>query len=349
MEDQAALARRFRDFGRATSKASPLYGHLSLAIAEDPNVIELLRVAPAPQQIPVLLFAAVHDLLLRGLGSELAAYYPNLTVAVAEGDPYPIFRQVALDHREVLLQTIATRNTQTNEVGRCAYFLPVFAIVADEVGPLAHLDVGTSAGLNLAWPKFSYRYDSQPIINSGSIVVVDCSTRGAPPLPKQLPQLARAIGLDVAPIDVADEEAVRWLEACVWPDQPRRFSQLIAAIEIARSSPPDVRAGDAVIAVGKLIDELAEYGHPLVTTSWVLNYLGESGQRAFVAAVDEVGARCDLSWVVAESPAQTPGLPIPGAPDEEITVLSLVTWRRGRRVVRRLATAHPHGAWMNWE
>lgn len=347
MAELAKLERDFRLFGQFNGKASPLYGRLASSIADDPETMALLHAAPEQQQIPVLLFAAMHDLLLRGEGAELAAFYPNLSRAVPDGDPYPAFRRVALANADALRSTIATRNTQTNEVGRCAYFLPVFGVVADEVGMLAHLDVGASAGLNLYWPEYSYRYTPTGAVGDASAVELSCSTRGEPPIPRSMSSLGGSIGLDMSPIDVLDDEAVRWLEACVWPDQAGRFERLVAAIEIARKSPPDLRQGDAVANVGALVDEVAAFGHPVVTTSWILNYLPEEGQRAFVAALDDAGSRHDLSWVVAESPAQTPGLPIPG--DEEITVISLVTWRAGERNVKRLAIAHPHGSWLNWE
>lgn len=353
MAELAELARRFREFSQFTQKTSPLYSRLAQPIAEDPELMGLLHDAPEQQQIPVLLFAAMHDLLLRGNDDELAAFYPNLTadpsLAIADADPFPVFRRVALANTDTLRATIASRNTQTNEVGRCAYFLPVFGIVAAEVGPLAHLDVGASAGLNLSWPLYDYMYEPGGSVGAASTVHMTCKTRGEPPIPKSMPQLVRAIGLDMSPIDVRDDEAVRWLEACVWPDQPGRFQRLVAAIEIARRSPPDLRQGDAVASVAALVDEVAEFGHPLVTTSWILNYLPEDGQRAFVAELDNVGSRRDLSWVVAESPGQTPGLPIPTAGGEEITVISLVTWRDGARGIRRFATAHPHGSWLKWE
>ena len=347
MADLAEMARDFRLFGQFNGKASPLYGRLALAIADEPELMRLLHAAPEQQQIPVLLFAAMHDLLLRGKGEELAAFYPNLSTSIPEGDPYAAFRRVALANGDALRATIATRNTQTNEVGRCAYFLPVFALVADEVGALAHLDVGASAGLNLSWPLYSYEYQPGGSVGPGSTVQLSCKTRGEPPIPKAMPQWAHGIGLDMSPIDVRDDEAVRWLEACVWPDQAGRFERLVAAIEVARKSPPDIRQGDAVANVAALVDEVAAFGHPLVTTSWILNYLPEAGQRAFVAELDNVGGRRDLSWVVAEAPAQTPGLPIPG--DDEITVISVVTWRDGKRTVQRLGVAHPHGSWLNWE
>lgn len=347
MTEPSKLERDFRTFAQFNGKASPLYAHLAAAVADDPEMMALLQSAPEQQRIPVLLFAAVHDLLLRGEGAELAAFYPNLTSAPNDSDPYPAFRRVALAHANTLRETISSRNTQTNEIGRCAYFLPVFGMLADEVGQLAQVDVGASAGLNLFWPAYDYRYTPFGSVGSGSTVELACKTRGEPPIPTSMPTLGGAIGLDMSPIDVRDNEAVRWLEACVWPDQPGRFERLVAAIAIARAAPPDVRQGDAVAHVAPLVDEVAQFGHPLVTTSWVLSYLTEERQRAFVAELDEVATRRDLSWVVAEAPALTPGLPIAG--DEEITVISLITWRNGVRAARRLAIAHPHGAWINWD
>ncbi|MEQ1702771.1 MAG: DUF2332 domain-containing protein, partial [Ilumatobacteraceae bacterium] len=244
----------------------------------------------------------------------------------------------------------ASRTTQTNEVGRCAQFLPALGLLAEEVGPLAHLDVGTSAGLNLLLPRFHYRYSPGAAIGSASTVTLDCATRGNPPLPGTIPPIVRSIGLDIAPIDVADDEAVRWLEACVWPDQPERFARLVAAIEMARAAGLDVRRGDAVLALPELVAEVADDGHPVITNSWVLNYLSPAQRVAYVDVLDALGAQRDLTWVVAESPAQTPELPIPAtSPTEDITVLSIVTWRGGRRRVRRLATTHPHGFWLHWE
>jgi hypothetical protein len=84
--------------------------------------------------------------------------------------------------------------------------------------------------------------------------------------------------------------------------------------------------------------------------TWVLNYLTFDQRLAYVAELDRIGSTQDLSWVLAESPAETPGLPIPTTdPAEELTVLSLVQWRSGRRSVQRLASCHPHGYWLHWE
>jgi hypothetical protein len=347
------LAERFRSFAdTSTATRAPLYSTLSAAAADDPDLIRLLHAAPEPQQIPVLLFAAVHHLLLQGLGPELAAHYPNLSTTPQPGDPAAAFRSFALDHVAQLTDLIATRHTQTNEVGRCAQLLPAMGLLADECGALAHVDVGTSAGLNLLLPRYSYEYEPGGAVGDPSTVHIHCLVRGdgAVPVPSAMPAIARSIGVDLMPIDVLDDDEVRWLEACVWPDQADRFARLVAAIELARANPPDVRRGDAVRDLPALVHEASEAGHPVVTNSWVLNYLPQDARAEYVAMLDQLGEERDLSWIIAEAPAQTAGLPVPTTdPAEEITVVSMVRWRHGERSVDRLATTHPHGYWLRWE
>ena len=353
------LAERFRHFAGETAARAPLYARLSASIAEDPDIVALLTSAPTEQQLPVLLFAAVHDLLLGGVGAALAEHYPNLTEAPRSDDPFPAFRRVALDHADDIRDLVATRSTQTNEVGRCALFLLGLEVLQDEgLGPFSLVDVGTSAGLTLLMDRFRYRFEPDEgethELGNPSTVELVCGTRGPAPRPTAIPSIARRVGLDASPIDVADDDAVRWLEACVWPDQQDRFDRLRAAIALARSEPPDIRPqirrGDAVDDVGSIVREVATAGHPVVLNSWVLNYLPEERRRRYVDVLDDLGGEQDLSWVLAESPLQTVGLPIPTTdPPEVLTVLSVVTWRDGRRSVRRLGTAHPHGFWVHAE
>ena len=82
---------------------------------------------------------------------------------------------------------LSTRTTQTNEVGRCGLFLPVFGMLADEVGSLGHIDIGTSGGLNLLLDRYEYRYRGDErgevaaasVVGGPSTVVLEVSTRGA--------------------------------------------------------------------------------------------------------------------------------------------------------------------------
>ena len=353
--DEVELGREFARFATTAAARAPLYAALATTIAEHPDLSGLLRHAPATQRLPVLLFACVHELVLEHRDAELAAWYPNLTsdhrspteVALAGA-----FQRFVATHAERIAFLLATRTTQTNEVGRCGFLVPPLGMLATEVGPLGLLDVGASAGLNLLVDRFAYRYRSaggveRTVGTSALTIAVD--TRGSVPVPERLPPIAARLGLDERPIDVTDDDAARWLEACVWPDQADRFHRLVAAIEIARREPPEVLASDAVASLAAGIDRVGAAAHPVVVNSWVLNYLTAPQRVAYLAELDRIGAGRDLSWVYAEAPALIPELPT--APDpagDDRTVLSLVRWRHSERVVQHLATVHPHGFWIQW-
>ena len=345
--DAPGVTALFAEFARTATQRAPLYHRLATGIAADPALAELLLSAPPMQRQPVLLFACVHDLLLAGRPDHgLAHFYPDLVAETDRGDPMPAFRAFAAAHADELGELLVTRSTQTNEIGRCALLLPAFGIVADEVGPLAHLDVGASAGLNLLLDRYHYTYDPGGELGAPSSVALTCGTRGDVPLPTAMPAIVERVGLDRSPVAVADDDAARWLTACVWPDQTDRIERLQAAIAIARSTGVEVRPGDAVTDTAALVVGAA--AHPVVTTTWVLNYLSSAERRAFVEALDACGRRRDLSWVFAESPVLVPDLPTVDA-RTSTTALVLVRWRRRRRTARHLAECHPHGYWLRWQ
>jgi hypothetical protein len=350
------LSRHFAHFAATSSPRAPLYAALAAGISRDRELSRLLLHAPVTQRMPVLLFAAVHDLLLDDPTDPLAQWYPNLTSdhrSPSDRSLMPTFARFVHDRSDPLRRLLATRTVQTNEVGRCAFLLPAFGILADEVGPLGHLDVGASGGLNVLLDRFHYRFVDQEgtssLVGDDSTVVLECSTTGAVPVPSAMPTIATRCGVDRSPIDVTDDGEARWLEACVWPDQADRFHRLVEAIAIARSAPPELLAGDAVTSLAPAIERVGLAAHPVVTNSWVLNYLTPDERIAYLAELDRIGSARDLSWVYAEAPALIPEVPNePDPKDPHRTVLSMVRWRNGRRIVQHLATCHPHGFWIHW-
>jgi hypothetical protein len=351
------MVERFRNFAHTSRSRAPLYAALSSGIAAEPELAALLLQAPETQRQPVLLLVCVHHLLLDEQRHPLARWYPNLVDTPRSPDEPELmatFEEFVGDHRDALCALLASRSTQTNEVGRCAVFVPAFGIVADEMGALGHLDVGASGGLNLLVDRYRYRYTREgtdELIEVGpeSPVVMTCSIRGEPPVPRTVPPIVARYGIDRSPFDITDPVESCWLEACVWPDQADRFHRLEAAIELAREHRPMVAAGDAVGSLAAGIAEVGISGHPVVTNSWVLNYLTAPERIAYLAELDRIGAERDLTWVFVEAPALVPELPAvpePGRPDE--TVLTMVRWRSGRRVDVSLATCHPHGYWLHW-
>lgn len=355
-EDWAELSVHFTRFALTTASRAPLYAALSRHMAATPRHHALLDPAPAMQRLPVLYFAIVHDLVLAHPDAELARWYATVDPAPrAPDDPALSAAWDAFvdEHGDEIRSLAATRTTQTNEVGRCGLFVPALGTVEAEVGPLALVDVGTSAGLNLLLDRYAYRYTPRRGGRTDHLgespATLDVSTTGHVPVPEHLPTVAGGVGIDRAPIDVTDDDAARWLQACVWPDQLDRFNRLRAALAIARLEPPTILTGDAVALVGDAVAEMRRHGHPVVVNSWVLSYFTPDERADYLAALDRAGADGDLSWLSLEAPAQTPGLPM--APDlagSELTVLSLTRWRQGARTVEHLATCHPHGYWLDW-
>lgn len=349
MADLAELARRFHEYGHDHEVRSPFNAHLSRSIAETPTILSLLQSAPDEQQLPVLLLAAVHSLVLGEPELELAKWYPTVTDRPLDTDPFPAFRRLCEDREDHIRAIVSQRFTQTNEVGRCALFLPALGIVADERGPISLVDVGTSAGLNLQLDQYQYRYSPGGRVGGQSPVVLECATRGDVPIPAELPTVVGRIGIDQHPIDLSHPDEARWLMACVWPDQADRFERIRAAIILAQHSRSDIRKTDAVAGLRSAVADAAASGHPVVLNSWVLNYLTDAQRTAYLTELDAIGSQRDLSWVYAESPALCPGIPFPFELDHEhLTALMLARWRDGVRTVQHLGVAHPHGYWLHW-
>ena len=134
---------------------SPLYDRICRTVAVSDEVLDLVSEAPPLGHNPVLLLAAVHFLLLGGLDHPLARVYAG----ESDADPGPLFVDLCLNHRDAILELLATEQVNTNEVGRSALIGPALTTVASRLDtPLGHVDVGCSAGLNLLCDRYRLDY-----------------------------------------------------------------------------------------------------------------------------------------------------------------------------------------------
>jgi hypothetical protein len=172
------VAERYRRFAEREARGrSGLYERFALGVAGDRELLELLEQLPPAKQQPNLLLATV--LYLGGRQPD-----------------YGAFRAFVLDHADHVLATLAARQTQTNEVGRCALLLPLLARLP---GPLALVEVGASAGLCLLADRYAYDYGGTIVGDPASAVLLRCQPRGPVPIPTALPEVVWRRGIDLAP------------------------------------------------------------------------------------------------------------------------------------------------------
>lgn len=360
------VRQRLRWFAEREAMLSPLYAHLAERAAADDQVAGLLTAARREFAQPTLLFAAVHRLLQAEPIHELTTYYPSLGGSYGvDAGTWPLFRSFVLDRVDRVRELIATRTTQTNEVRRAALLYPAVAIVAKQVrAPVGLLEVGASAGLLLGLDRYSYRYQTEQVgqLVAGparSALGLHCTLELAPgatlpAIPRKIAVAAR-VGLDRAPVDLADEEQYAWLEACIWADQPERLRLFGAAAAVLRRDPPELITGDAVDDLAAAAARIPAEVPLVVITSNSMQYLIKPEREAFIATLGGLAGQRRLWWLSHEEYRAglahlLPGRDdlLAGAGEQSFGVLGLTHWADGRPEAVPLARTQWHGQRLQW-
>ena len=319
-EQLGAIADSYRRFAEVEADGhSPSYAALSIGVAGDGALLELLRQLPPVKRQPNLLLGAV-----RHLGGPTGSF--------------GAFRDWVTAHWEQVRAVMLVRMTQTNESARCATLMPLLATLPQ---PLALIEVGASAGLCLYPDRYRYAYDgAEPFGPAESPVVLPCRTSGPVPLPRELPAVAWRAGIDLNPLSAADPDDVGWLESLVWPEQTERLERLRGALAVARAEPARLVRGDLNATVRQLAAEAPAGATPVVFHSAVLAYLSPGAREEFARTVRELPGH----WISNEAPGVLPELvqrlpgPLPTGRDAFVLALD----------ERPVAFTGPHGQSLDW-
>lgn len=283
---------------------------------------------------------ALHFLVRIGRAPKLAAFYPPHQRAVFDRDAVAREIEAAVAENLDAVRDTISRPPQTNEVGRSAVLMPGYAEVARRTGlPLRVLELGASAGLNMQWHRYAYRYGERFVGAQDAPLVVAAEWRGPWSGVAEVPRVAERRGCDRSPIDLAQPHAAERLISYVWPEQAERLTRLEGAIALAKVEKPTIDKEDAGVWLDKQLPAAAPRVATVVAHTIVWQYFSKETAARAKAAINAAGERATsdapFAWLSLEQYAQ-----------DKAPELRLTLWPGGERQL--LATAHPHGAWLEW-
>jgi hypothetical protein len=339
--------------GPAPFSARVLQASVRWLRSNDEARAELAAVAPDPLAAAVALrwLAGLHHLALRGLRPWAAVWPPGS----GEADDATLDTLVGLAwafQGEALRQALA-HPPQTNEVQRSAALVPGLAFVAARTKlPLALLEIGASAGLNL-WPE--HLAVETPGWRCGPVaapLVLRPSWEGPVPEGVQQPlEVAFRAACDVQPVDLTAEGEDLRLASFVWADQRERLERLFAATALVQ---PLLAAEGVRVQPARAATWLRQQlglrlpGQALVLMHSVMwQYLEAAEQAQITQLLRVAGAmatpEAPLAWLRLEPP-------VPDVAMELRCRLWLGPDGPGglEGTEHLLAHAHPHGANVRW-
>ncbi|WP_421934650.1 DUF2332 domain-containing protein [Phenylobacterium sp.] len=289
--------------------------------------------------MPLRLLGGLHDLVLSGDVPALAATYPRSGRGADAALAWIAARAAIIRHQD-RLAAFMTHEPQTNEVRRSVCLAPGLLTLAQETGlPMRTFEIAASAGLNLNWDRYRYRFGDVAWGDPAARVAMDTEwTGGPPPVDAPVEVIARA-ACDRRPVDLTDPVQRRRLLAYIWPDQFERMDRIRSAIDLALALEVTVEAADAVAWTARVAAPQAG-AVTVLYHSVFWQYMPADSQAALARTIAEQGAR-------ARPDAPFAWLRMEPAPDQMTNMeVRLTLWPGGQD--RVLAEVHPHGAWVKW-
>jgi hypothetical protein len=319
------LASTFRGFASECHGSSPLYEGLALAVAGDRELLRAIQPAIGSRFNANLFFAAARYLALRE-GLEVP-------------EPPASLRAFCLERLEGVRELLSSRVTQTSEVARCSYLLPGFELVRRELKrPLALLEVGASAGLNLLFDRYRYDYGAYGAVGpeDSPVALSPRVMEGVPPVPESMPPAVWRLGIDIRPLSPRDPDDRLWLRACVWPEHQEREQRLERALDLAARSPAPVLAGNAVDVLVEAASGTPPEATLVVFHTNTLGHLSPQEQRRLTAGIADLGHERDTVWLSGEGPSLAEGFEgalrlsrFPAKPVKERVLANILQHGRG--------------------
>ena len=333
------LSQRFTNFAENECKgSSELYEFLASEIAKDEELLEICNNARSGQPVPNLIFGAVQFLLLKGKEHRVKEFYPSLVInPLDHKESFESFKDFCLLNKDEIIHIIQTKLVQTNEVRRCGYLYPVFSYVyAKTKKPLALIEIGTSAGLQLLWDQYSYTYNTNEVfgnIDSTLNITSESKNDRTPFLRGTSPPVTTRVGIDLNPVDLNDEEEKLWLKSLIWPEHIERQTMFENAAENMKGNPIQLVKGDGIALLKQFVENV-----PFDNT--VCIYHTHVASRCLVAST--IAGKCTSGWIGINRDVFHIYNNI------QDKYLHLDHYLNGVEVKQTIAETDGHGRWFKW-
>lgn len=336
-------------------RESPLYADLCNRLSQSPNHVvsdlfgRFFRILSTDTVDIRLFLGALHDRALSGASPALAAFFPSC------GGAYQSEQQEALtaavesavtEGFDDLLDFMLSRQPVTDDPALATLTL-IGAVAAQQAfgGPIALVEAGAGGGFRLLFDQYRYQIGPHQI-GSGS-VSFELDLEGDWPL-SSLPLVQERVGIEPLSRDMTDPEELRFVLACVPPDQMDRFQRLqVAAAWMRTVGRPDLREADIVPGLAPLLTEVynrMEPGTTLLLTQ-ILHWsrLSSEEQKRVAFAIQSLASqiqpRKPIAWFQADRFT-------PGAPHLELRLHTFGWADPEDRDVLHLGTADPQLRWV---
>ena len=253
---------------------------MDLLAAQDPGVQPVARFGGDPKAgaLALRVAGALHRIAQDGRDDRLAELYSHAEASQAR-DSAPLLSSTLRANGD-RLEIYLAHAPQTNEVARSAMLLGGFLTVAQAWRlPLAVLEIGASAGLNLLFDRYRYDFREWTWGPQDARLTIAADWEGSRP-PDANPIIAARLGCDRRPLDLRDDEARRRLRSYVWADQKDRMERLDRAIATALADPPRIEHADAADWLEALLAQPRPERVTVILHSIVWQYLGAEAQGA---------------------------------------------------------------------
>lgn len=339
MLSKEVLSQKFTTFAEHECRgSSELYECLALEIAKDDELLELCTNARHEQPVPNLLFGAVQYLLFKGNEHKLKEFYPSIVVeAKPPNDSFEYFKEFCLINKKEIIHLLQTKLVQTNEVRRCAYLYPTFSFIYEKTKkPLALIEIGTSAGLQLLWDKYAYSYNADEVVgNKHSRLHITSELKGdiTPFLLSAPPPVSTRVGIDLNTVNVTDEEENLWLKSLIWPEHKERLIMFERAASYINECPIQLVEGDGVSLLRGFVENTPKDSTVCIFHTHVANQMPLETQKLLLNDVESIGLKRDVFHIYNNIQDRN---------------LHLDYYLNGVEHKQTIAETDGHGRWFKW-